>query len=475
MAAVAAGMIAGRADAQNLFVSDFWADSIYYFTPDGVRHTFATGLNRPAGIAFDKTGNLFVSDYHSGNIYKYTPNGVRSTFASGLASARVWGIAFDKAGNLYGAASDVGVPGYGSVFKWTASGQRSTFAAGLYAPQVLAFDSADNLYVSNLGYNLFTDTILRFTPGGVRSTFASGLFNTAGMAFDSAGNLFVQEAYAGSKVYKITPSGVRTTFANFYGVSLGFDSAGRLLQGDDYGNIYQLWPQGTRTLYASGLERPTSFALQVPKPPTPTAITCSEPLDLECTNGFAVGTVQTSVVDSNGLPLEVVWRVDGRPYQTNHIPSGGTITSTNVTFTANFAQGEHTVVVSVSNGQSAPASCSTPVSVRDTLPPVVLGAAASPILLWPPNGRWVPVELTVEALDGCDPSPDAFISEIKSSEPEDLTMPDWEITGPLRANLRAKRTGRGTGRIYTIAVSVRDASGNVATKSVTVAVPHDRR
>jgi hypothetical protein len=273
MTAVVAGMIWARADAQNLFVSDYWADSIYYFTPAGVRHTFATGLAGPGGIAFDQTGNLFVSDYDSGNIYKYTPDGVRSTFASGLASSRVWGIAFDQAGNLYGAASDVGVPGYGSVFKWTVDGQRSTFASGLYAPSVLAFDSADNLYVNNRGYNVFTDTILRFTLDGARSTFASGLFNTTGLAFDGAGNLFVQDAYLGSSIYKITPGGVRTTFAPYAGISLGFDSAGRLLQGDDYGNIYQISPQGTRTLYASGLARPGFFALQVPEPSS-AAILC---------------------------------------------------------------------------------------------------------------------------------------------------------------------------------------------------------
>jgi DNA-binding beta-propeller fold protein YncE len=264
MTAVAAGMIGARADAQNLFVSDYWADSIYYFTPDGVRNTFATGLAGPGGIAFDKMGNLFVADRDSGSIYKYTPSGVRSTFASGVP--HIWGIAFDKAGNLYAADSGLGVPGDGSVFKWTANGQRSTFASGLYAPSVLAFDSADNLYVSNDGINIFTDTILKFTLGGARSTFVSGLFNTTGMAFDSAGNLFVQDAYSGSSIYEITPGGVRTTFAPYYGISLGFDSTGRLLQGDDYGNIYQISPQGTRTLYASGLARPSFFALQVPEP-----------------------------------------------------------------------------------------------------------------------------------------------------------------------------------------------------------------
>src|SRR5207249_2424199 len=50
MTAVVAGMIGARADAQNMFVSDYWADSIYYFTPDGVRNTFATGLAGPGGL-----------------------------------------------------------------------------------------------------------------------------------------------------------------------------------------------------------------------------------------------------------------------------------------------------------------------------------------------------------------------------------------------------------------------------------------
>ena len=41
MIALTAGMIGARAYAQNLFVSDYWADSIYYFTPTGVRNTCA--------------------------------------------------------------------------------------------------------------------------------------------------------------------------------------------------------------------------------------------------------------------------------------------------------------------------------------------------------------------------------------------------------------------------------------------------
>ena len=263
MTVVAIGMICARTFAQNMFVSDYWAHCIYYFTPEGVQNTFATGLAGPQGIAFDGAGNLFVADNTSGNIYKFTPDGVRSTFASGLSN--VHGLAVDKAGNLYAADSASGFAGSGAVYRWTTAGKRSTFVTGLFAPYALALDSAGDVFVSNQAGGIFNDTILEYKVGGGYTTFASGLFNTHGMTFDSSGNLFVQDSYAGSSIYKITPSGVRSTFANYYGLGLGFDSAGKLLQGDDFGNIYEFSPEGTRTLFASGLAQPGFFALQVPE------------------------------------------------------------------------------------------------------------------------------------------------------------------------------------------------------------------
>ena len=34
---------------------------IYEYTPGGVQSTFASGLSRPRGVAFDHSGNLFVA------------------------------------------------------------------------------------------------------------------------------------------------------------------------------------------------------------------------------------------------------------------------------------------------------------------------------------------------------------------------------------------------------------------------------
>ena len=120
-------------------------------------------------------------------------------------------------------------------------------------------------------------------------------------------------------------------------------------------------------------------------------------------------------------------------------------------------------------------SCVQRVIVQDTTPPQILRITAVPNTLWPPNRRMVQVNLNVDSVDNCDPSPVAHIIQVRSSDPERTFEPDWEITGPLSVNLRAKRLGGVKGRTYTIVVECQDFSGNVSSASVFVSVPHDRR
>jgi hypothetical protein len=93
----------------------------------------------------------------------------------------------------------------------------------------------------------------------------------------------------------------------------------------------------------------------------------------------------------------------------------------------------------------------------------------------------VPVTVTVSVVDVCDLNVGANckIIAVSSNEPVDGlgdgdTAPDWQITGKLTVNLRAERAGTGNGRVYTLTVECIDASGNSATKTVTVSVPHDQ-
>src|SRR2546421_716703 len=101
----------------DLFESDQGSNTIFKFTPAGVKSTFASGLNMPVALAFDASGNLFEADHGSNKIFKFTPAGVKTTFASGLNGP--FGLAFG-AGSLF--ESDTGT---GTIFKFTAAGVKS--------------------------------------------------------------------------------------------------------------------------------------------------------------------------------------------------------------------------------------------------------------------------------------------------------------------------------------------------------------
>lgn len=453
------GMLAIHiASAQNFYVAEYSGNDITEITPAGTESVFASGLNEPIGVAFNGAGNLFESDGGSGNIYEFTPAGVKSTFVSGLFNPT--GVVFDQAGNLY-VDSILG----GNILKITPGGVKSTFASGLPGPNQMAFDRAGNLFVATY----FGGSVVKITPGEVASTFASGLPSASGLAIDSASNVFV--SVVNGTVVEITPGGVKSTFATGLNNPSGmvFDTAGNLFvvnaAAAPDGLITKITPGGAKSTFASGLNEPWGLTIRSVLPPT---IICPEPLMLECTNGAAVGTVTVGVSDTNGLPVEVIWTVDGIASQTNEI--SGTSTSSNVTFTAIFGEGGHTVVVSASNGQTAPVTCSTTVTVSDTLPPEVLAISATPDTLWPPNHKMVPVTVNLEAFDNCDPSPVAQITQVTCNEPPEHFTPDWVITGPLSVDLRAERSGNRV-RLYTLYVDVTDASGNKTTATTTVVVP----
>lgn len=53
------------------------------------------------------------------------------------------------------------------------------------------------------------------------------------------------------------------------------------------------------------------------------------------------------------------------------------------------------------------------------------------------------------------------------------TAPDWQITGDLTVNLRAERSGSGSGRVYSITTQCADVAGNSSPPQlVTTVVPH---
>lgn len=204
----------------------------------------------------------------------------------------------------------------------------------------------------------------------------------------------------------------------------------------------------------------------------PPMVSCPPAQTLECTSPVgAVASLQATVADPDGDALVVLWSADGAPYLTNFVAATHPPASATVTLNAVLGLGTHSVTVLVSDGKAASVACSTSLTVQDTTPPRILAVRASPNILWPPNGKLMPVRITVSARD-TGGSVTSRIVSVSSNEPLDRKFPDWIITGNLTLLLRAERLGRGHGRVYTITVESRDPSGNTSTGIVRVTVPH---
>jgi streptogramin lyase len=192
----------------------------------------------------DTAGNLYVAEYGGYRIRKVAPNGIVSTFAGnganihagdgGLATAASIsyprGVAVDVAGNVYiteympnytgRKVRKVDTSGYittiaGTGFPGSAGDGGQAAAAQLGGPANVTFDSAGNMYITDL----YLNRVRKITPAGIISTLtgtgtASSTGDGAaasaatvnapyGVLVDGAGNVYISES-AGNRIRKIT-------------------------------------------------------------------------------------------------------------------------------------------------------------------------------------------------------------------------------------------------------------------------------
>jgi hypothetical protein len=108
--------------------------------------------------------------------------------------------------------------------------------------------------------------------------------------------------------------------------------------------------------------------------------------------------------------------------------------------------------------------------------PVISGVSATPPVLWPPNHRMVNVTASYTVTSNC---PSTCTLSVTSNEPveglgDGHASPDWVVVDANHVQLRAERSGLGTGRAYTIAITCTNSAGQSSSQSVTVTVPHDQ-
>lgn len=171
--------------AGNLFVnstnlSDF-SGIVFKITPAGTVTTFGTVPTQAFGVAVDSSDNVFAASAGDQTIYKFTPAGVRTVFvgpAAFTAPQGPIGLTFDSSGNLFASAAESS--GNGEILKFAPDGTKTVFATGLTNnPRGMAFDSDGNLFVAEVPPTT-TGDILKFTPAGVMTVFASGIGSPSG-------------------------------------------------------------------------------------------------------------------------------------------------------------------------------------------------------------------------------------------------------------------------------------------------------
>jgi serine protease len=191
-------------------------------------------------------------------------------------------------------------------------------------------------------------------------------------------------------------------------------------------------------------------------PPVPT---CPAPISAECASpdGTPVEFVVTATDDCDSNPEVACSPPSGDPF-----PLG----TTPVSCTATDEVGNE--------GQ-----CSFDVVIVDTGDPQIT-VQHDPKTLWPPRHNLVEINTSVLVEDTCDGAAGFVLTSITSNEPDnglgDGDQPN-DIQGAAFGTpdttflLRAERSGRGDGRVYTIVYTATDGSGNSTSTSVEVIVP----
>jgi hypothetical protein len=239
---------------------------------------------------------------------------------------------------------------------------------------------------------------------------------------------------------------------------------------------------GTPNTFIFGFAGVGGTAPPPPPPPPPPAgepILCVSPDSLKfgkvVVGGFrdlrfAVTNVGTGLLSGtasivNGPAFQIV---SGNPF--NNLAAGESQVVT-VRFTPTSPGTVFAAIVKFeSNGGNAERL------VRGTGAPLAIeNVKATPETLWPADGRMVPVTLAVTFRHAHNVEPACRIVSVSSDEPGERrgrrkTATDWNITGSLTVDLKARRSGRDDDEGYTITVSCTDASGKSVVKTVTVNV-----
>jgi hypothetical protein len=192
--------------------------------------------------------------------------------------------------------------------------------------------------------------------------------------------------------------------------------------------------------------------------------------EIKCPSDVYVSTTTCS----KAITFNVTARDNCPGVTVSTVPASGTdfpVGTTTVTATATDASGNKTV-------------SSFKVRVKESRDPVINVKSTPIVLNWPANGSYQTINVSqfvLSVADNCSNIPVSSVNiyKVTSDEAEDAhgsadgnTRKDIRIADNCKSvDLRRERRNGGNGRVYTIYVSVKDASGNTGTASFKVYAP----
>lgn len=432
-------------------------------------------------VAVDSAGNAIVlgsrsSPYFSYFLAKLSPLGELIFLRElEMPSRAPWAVALDPAGYIYIAGTEnysgeccVGSEGnLGFVAKLGPDG------TGLFYDTV--FSEGDDTQAHDLAVDTLGRAHVHFTSDGGENYLSWGvIFSPAG----SIQGYFGQAAAPYSYVTAISlgPSGdlfaVGLQYPDSYSYAVYLQrtvaSSGAVVETllDDSGTIDlvdvagasgggsvvvgEIWPPSSGGFYIAGFgpegEEVFSRILN---------LGTGRIRDIAVTSSGEI--VLAGYTRSGSLVNAVVLRLDGA--------TGQVLSSINLGRSGDYAGS----VAVGPEGDAYVAGSNFVARILENRPPDCSRSTANPSVVWPPNGKMIPVSI----LGVADPESDSVALKVTGIS-QDEPGAAFSGIGSSVAQVKAERDGKGDGRVYRIEFQATDSSGESCTGQVTVCVPHDQ-
>ncbi|QBD80146.1 hypothetical protein EPA93_30875 [Ktedonosporobacter rubrisoli] len=141
---------------ETLILPDSPTGDVYRMSLDGKTLTrLATGIVRPVDAAIDQKGNIYVTDECGGALWRITPEGKKTRFGG---FGRLNAVAIDSHGNIF--VTDLSPKIHALIYLDPQTDKREVLIQqGLLAPQGLAIDAHDRIFLSDSHANIIMELI----------------------------------------------------------------------------------------------------------------------------------------------------------------------------------------------------------------------------------------------------------------------------------------------------------------------------